>query len=361
MAEGSAPEERTEDPTAKRMEQLRKDGAIHVSTELAQVLSLIAGFIALKSICKSLFKDLQFVLTTSFKKIADTTQITYNQVYEGALGVLYLIGPKIFLLLIIVSTVFALTILTQTNWNIKEKKIDFKFSNLNPINGIKRVFSVNGVVNTLKAILKLALIIPIAYYGLKSFAPQMIMLMHHQINDIFVFIGKAVSSLFWKIISILIALAIFDYFWGKHRWLKSNRMTKDEVKDERKAIEGDEKTKMQIRQKGFQRIRQQIAKSVPLADVVITNPTHFAVALKYDPDVASAPVVVAKGADYIAEKIKEIAREHNVPVIERKPLARALYAAVEVGEQIPYELYKAVSYVFKYVYSLKNPKYRRTV
>ena len=361
MAEGSAPEERTEDPTAKRIEQLRKEGTIPVSTEVAQVLSLIAGFLALKFIVKSLFKDLEFVVTLSFKRIADTAQITYKQVYDGGMSLLSLIGPKIFLLLTIVCSVFALSILIQTKWNIKEKKLDFKFSNLNPINGVKRVFSVNGIVTTLKSILKLALIIPIGVYGLKGYAPSMLMLMHRQIKDVFAFTGDAMSSLFWKIICVLIVLALFDYFWGKHQWLKTNRMTKDEVKDERKSIEGDERTKMQIRMKGMQRIRQQISKAVAQADVVITNPTHFAVALKYDPEVASAPVVVAKGVDFLAQKIKEIARENNVPIVERKPLARALYASVEVGQEIPRELYKAVSYVFRYVLSLKNPKYRRTV
>lgn len=361
MAEGSAPEERTEDPTQKRIEQLRKDGSIPVSTEVAQVLSLIAGFLALKFIVKSLFKDLEFVITLSFKRIADTAQITYKQVYDGAMSLLSLIGPKIFLLLLIVCSVYSLSVLLQTKWNIKEKKIDFKFSNLNPINGIKKVFSVNGTVNTLKAILKLILIVPIGYYGLKGYAPKMLMLMHRQIRDVFAFTGDAMASLFWKIISILIALAIFDFFWGKHQWLKTNKMTKDEVKDERKAVEGDENTKMQIRRKGMQRILSQIKKSVAQADVVITNPTHFAVALKYDPEVASAPVVVAKGVDFLAQRIKEIARENHVPVIERKPLARALYASVEVGQEIPKELYKAVSAVFRYVFALRNPKFRRTV
>ncbi len=358
MAEGSTPEERTEDPTPKRMEQLRKDGGVHVSTELAQVLSLIAGFLALRLVWKGLFEDIIFLMQSAFARIKDTTQIDYKEVYEGTLSIIYLIGPKIFLQLMVVAVVVTLAIMIQTKWNVKEKKIDIKFSNLNPINGIKKIFSVNGIVNTLKSLAKLALIIPIGYFGLKSFAPSMVMLMHHSIKEVFSFTGDAMATLFWRISYVLIALAIFDYFWGKHQWLKVNRMTKEEVKDERKAIEGDEATKRKIQSKGLQRIAQRIFQSVPQADVVITNPTHFAVALKYDKEKAPAPIVVAKGQDYLAQRIKEIAREHNVPIIERKPLARALYASVDVGQQIPKELFKAVAQVLAYVYKLRP--HRRT-
>lgn len=359
MAEGSTPEERTEDPTPKRMEQLRKDGAIHFSTELAQVLSLIAGFLALRLIWKNLFRDILYLMQSCFTQIKDTTPLDYKKIYDGTLSIIYLIGPSIFIQLVIVAVVVIFTVMLQTQWNIKEKKIDIKFSNLNPINGIKKIFSINGIVNTLKSLLKLALIIPIGYFGLKSFAPSMVMLMHRSIKEVFSFTGDAMATLFWRISYILIALAIFDYFWGKHQWLKVNRMTKEEVKDERKAVEGDEATKRKIQSKGLQRIAQRIFQSVPQADVVITNPTHFAVALKYDKEKAPAPIVIAKGQDYLAQRIKEIAREHNVPIIERKPLARALYASVEVGQQIPRELFKAVAQVLAYVYKLKKPS-RRT-
>ena len=155
--------------------------------------------------------------------------------------------------------------------------------------------------------------------------------------------------------TVLIVMAIFDYAWTKYQWLRNNKMTKTEVKDERKAMEGDEETKRKIQAKGLARIAQRLRESVPQADVIITNPTHFSVALKYDRGNMSAPIVVAKGQDHLALKIREIAKEFNIPILERKPLARALYASCEVGTEIPHDLFKAVAEVLAYVYRLKNP------
>lgn len=162
-------------------------------------------------------------------------------------------------------------------------------------------------------------------------------------------------KLFWKLTYILIALALIDYVWGKYQWLKMNKMTKDEVKDERKSIEGDEETRRRIMWKGINRVMQRIKQGVKKADVVVTNPTHFAVALKYDRNNMDAPVVVAKGVDFMALKIRELAKDANVPIVERRELARALYSSVEVGKEIPYELFKAVAEVLAYVYKLRNP------
>lgn len=173
--------------------------------------------------------------------------------------------------------------------------------------------------------------------------------------EIFVFTGTEMHQLFWRIMYILIGIAIFDYFWGKFQWFKQNKMTKDEVKDERKAVEGDEMTRRKIIQKGLARIAQRLKTAVPKADVVVTNPTHYAVALQYDKKSMKAPTVVAKGTGFMALRIREIAKESGVPILERKPLARALHASVEVGKEIPYELYKAVAEVLAYVYKLKNP------
>jgi flagellar biosynthetic protein FlhB len=171
----------------------------------------------------------------------------------------------------------------------------------------------------------------------------------------FAFTGEAINDLFWKILYVLIAMAAFDYFYGRFRWFKQNKMTKDEIKDERKAVEGDETTKRRIIQKGLSRIMQRIAKSVPKAHVVVTNPTHYSVALQYDRGTDKAPRVVAKGKGFVALRIREIARANGVPVLERKPLARALFKSVEVGSEIPRELFKAVAEVLAYVYRLKNP------
>ena len=212
-----------------------------------------------------------------------------------------------------------------------------------------------------KAIVKLVLIIPLAYLALKGEADKMIQLIHTSLSKVFQFTGIEMEHLFWKIMYIQIAIAIFDYVWGKFQWFKSNKMTKEEVKDERKSVEGDETTKRKMIAKGLQRAAQRLKKSVPTADVVVTNPTHYSVALKYDRATMKAPQVLAKGSGFVALRIREIAKEAGVPVLERKPLARALYSSVEVGKEIPYELFKAVAEVLAYVYRLKNPwGYRQT-
>ncbi|MCB0330939.1 MAG: EscU/YscU/HrcU family type III secretion system export apparatus switch protein, partial [Bdellovibrionales bacterium] len=221
--------------------------------------------------------------------------------------------------------------------------------------GVKRMFSPKTFVRTGASILKLTIILPIAYYALKKFAPSMVMLMHLNLSQIFEFTTDALFYVFWKILYVLIAFALFDYFYSKWQWLRQNRMTKEEVKDERKSIEGDEKTKRQIQAKGLQRIMERIQNSVPQADVIITNPTHYSIALKYDRESMAAPKVIAKGKGFLALRIRKIAKAHGIPILERKLLARALYASCEVGTEIPKDMFKAVAQVLAYVYKLKNP------
>lgn len=355
MSEHSTPEQRTEMPTERRIGQLRREGQMHLSNEVVTVVSLITGFYAVTLVWGYLYKDCQAVLKYSFGMIVNARDINLTSLRTIFFDLLSMIGPRLLIIIALISTASVLTTMLQTNWCVKEKKLHFRFHMLNPINGLKRIISIQGVVNTLKAIIKLSLILPIAYFALKKFAPEMVRLIHMSIESVFVYTGASMHALFWKIAYILIALAIFDYFWSRHQWLKSNKMTKEEVKDERKSIEGDEATKRKIIHKGLQRIMQRIANTVPKADVVVTNPTHYAVALKYDRKTMSAPVVVAKGKGFLALRIREIAKNSGVPVLERKPLARALFASTEVGTEIPHGLFRAVAEVLAYVYKLKNP------
>jgi flagellar biosynthesis protein FlhB len=360
MAEYSTPEERTEHPTDRRMGELRKDGHLHQSNELVQCLTLLMGFFALQFIWDNLYQNLQTVFIGAFKAIADKETISVPYVYTGVLKVLLLFAPYIFLLTALIAATATLTVMLQTGWNIKSKKIHFQWPSLNPIAGIKKIFSIGGFVNTAKALVKLMVILPIGYFGLKAFAPHLIMLPFMSLDEISRFTSTAMSDIFWRIMYLLIAVAIFDFVYGRWKWLRDVKMTKDEVKDEKKAVEGDETTKRRMIAKGLQRAAQRIAHSVPKADVVITNPTHFAVALKYERFKMKAPMVVAKGQDHLALRIREIAKEAGVPVIERKSLARSLYANAKIGAEIPYDLYKAVAEVLAYVYRIKTP-YRRPV
>lgn len=342
-------------PTDRRMGQLRKDGTVFHSHDLAQVATLIAAIMVLQQVVTGLFSDMKLILAQIYRMIGANEQLSVKQLENILFLVLKLIGPELVIILLVVSVVAVVAVGLQTKWCVREEKIKFRFDMINPIAGLKRIFSVWGFVQTLKSILKLALILPIAYFALKGFAPQMVMLMHTSIEAELAFIGDSVVKVFWKIAYLLIVLAIFDYVWGKYNWLKQNKMTKDEVKDERRAIEGDEETRRRIQWKGIQRVMQRIKNSVKQADVVITNPTHYAVALKYDRNSMAAPQVVAKGRGHMAQHIKKLAREAGIPVLERKVLARALYSSVEVGATIPRELYRAVAEVLAYIYRLKNP------
>ena len=355
MAEYSTPEERTEMPTDKRMGQLRKEGALAISSDLVMVISLSTGFLALQLTWGWILHNTKIILVAAFGIIRQTDPLTTVEVMARFRQVVVLMAPPLLVIILMVAVASSLSVMLQTNWNIKGKMIDIRFSYLNPISGIRRIFSIQGFVSTLKAIAKLALVLPVAYFALEKQVPYIIQLIDMNVSQIMFFTGAVISTLFWKILYILVALAIFDFFWSRFQWLRQNKMTKEEVKDERKAVEGDETTKRKIQAKGLMRVIQRIRQSVPQADVVVTNPTHYAVALQYDRKTMSAPRVVAKGKDHLAEKIKEIARESGVPVLERKFLARALYSSVEVGREIPSELFRAAAEVLAYVFRLRNP------
>ncbi len=332
---------------------------MHLSTEVSQVVTLIFSFILMSYMLDAMWRDMRLTMKQSFLRIAEREYFFNGTLQQDLTWLFRLWAPDLGLWVLATATAGAFITLLQTKFNIREKWIKFNFGALNPVNGLKRIFSINGLVNTLKALFKLMIIMPIGYFALKAALPEMISLVHLSTMQIFHFMGVKISGVFWAIMKILILFAIFDYGWTRYQWFKTNKMTKPEVKDERKAMEGDEDTKRKIQMKGLQRIMQRIKQTVPQADVVITNPTHFAVALKYDRDNMSAPTVVAKGADHMAFRIREIAKESGVPILERKPLARALYASVEVGSTIPRDLYKAVAEVLAYVFKLKNPSYGR--
>lgn len=354
MAENSTPEERTEMPTERRMSEFRKEGSLHMSTEVVQVSTMLFGFIMIGIMWSRFYEDFRICMVYSFTKVSEANKVDINFIHAGFVSILKLFGPHLLIFIATISAVAILSVMLQTKWNIKEKKIKFNWNLIKPLEGFRRIFSISGLLTTLKSLAKLALILPIGFFTLKEFAPHMVKLMHTSVEAILFFAGNAISTIFRKILYLLIVMAVFDYFYGRYRWYKQNKMTKDEVKDEKKSVEGDEVTKRKIINKGLQRIMQRIMSSVPKAHVVITNPTHYAVALRYEREEMAAPVVVAKGKGFLALRIREIARQNSIPVVERKPLARALYASAEVGAEIPHELFRAVAEVLAYIYRLRG-------
>jgi flagellar biosynthetic protein FlhB len=302
-----------------------------------------------------LWEDLKLITSAAF-----TTRYTFEEpITVGAIQTHYLslVGlllPDLMIIWVVTAFFGAGAMAAQTKFLFSTKLLKPKWSNINPVSGLKRLFSMRNMVNVIKAVAKLAIICPIAYFAFFDLFPEFLRLMDIPITDLLPFTAKACNYIFWKIIFLLLILAILDYLYNFWEWKQNIKMSKTEVKEESKATEGDMKTKNRIKAIGMQRLRQLMIQSVPEADVVVTNPTHIAVALKYDLKSGGAPKVVAKGKAHLAENIKKIAREHKIPVIERKPLARALYKAVEVGQEIPYEFYKAVAELLAYVYRIKG-------
>jgi flagellar biosynthetic protein FlhB len=242
----------------------------------------------------------------------------------------------------------------QFKFQVSTKPLQPKFSKLNPVSGMKRLFSKEKIVELLKAIAKVVLITYVVYITIKDDWVYLVQFYDMSLNQAIEIVGDIVINLGLKISVIFMIIAFVDLIYQRRKFNEDIKMTKQEVKDEYKNSEGDPQIKGKIKSKMREASQRRMMQDVPKADVVITNPTHYAVAIRYNPDEAPAPVVLAKGADYLALKIKEIAKENKVEIVENKPLARMLYANVDIGQQVPPELYQAVAEVLAMVYKMQG-------
>ena len=240
--------------------------------------------------------------------------------------------------------------LFQVKWRPTTKPLQPKFSKLNPMNGFKKIFSAQSLVELVKSIAKILLIALVSYSYIKDKGALLYALYDMSMMQAVNLIGETVIDLGIRISAIYMIIAGADFMYQKYKFKNDMKMTKQEVKEEYKNAEGDPEIKGKIKARMREASQRRMMQAIPKADVVITNPTHYAVAIQYDTEVAPAPIVVAKGSDYLAQKIKEIARENNIEIVEDKPLARMLYANVDVDKQIPPELYQAVAEVLAMVY-----------
>ena len=350
-------DDKTEDPTEKRKSKAKSEGQIGKSTEFGQVMGMIASFLAIQYLSAELWQDIQLICKAGFSPSALLKEpMTIQSVHTNFLSVAKMLLPDILLLMAIAGLTGALSIALQTKFHYTTKNLKPKFAQVfNVLSGLKKLISINNLVNLLKAVAKLAIIGPMGYFTFVELFPEFLSLINIPVDQMLTYTADAMHRIFWKIIAVLFLMAIFDVYWQKRQNYKKLKMSKQEVKDEAKQY--DESNKRKIQAKGFQRARERMMSAVPQANVVVTNPTHYAVALMYDLETGSAPQVVAKGKGYIALKIREIAKENGVPVVERKSLARALFDSVEVGQEIPYELFRAVAELLAYVYRLggQNP------
>lgn len=351
--------EKTEPATQKKLSDARKEGQVAKSKEIANGLSLLALFLILKLYVGTMGTKLMEVFPNAYDRIPDVAtyvrgympQSDVNMAFRMMLSRVLIVIAPILLIGVVIAFV---SDLAQVKWRPTAKPLKPKFSKLNPIKGFHKIFSVNSLVELLKSIAKIGLILLICYSYLKDKWVILFNLYDVKLMQGLQIAAQTVTDLGIRISAIYMVIAFADYAYQKVKFSNDMKMTKQEIKEEFKQQEGDPQVKGQIRQKMREASRRRMMQELPQADVVITNPTHFAVAIKYDPEVADAPIVIAKGEDYLAARIKEIARENQIEIVENKPLARMLYANVDVGAAVPPELYQAVAEVLAFVYHLKG-------
>lgn len=347
--------EKTEAPTSKKLEDARKEGQVAKSKEINSAASLLALFILLKIWTGNIAESFLSVFDTVYAKFPEfikppngdvSVELFAQLISEVLKNIMFIILP-----FLLVGFVIAFVgDLIQVKWHPTTKPLQPKFNKMNPINGVKRIFSLQSLVELLKSILKIAVVIIILYNDIKNQWHYLYLLYDIPLMNAIAWAGTLLINIGLKISIFFAVIAFADFLFQRWKFNEDMKMTKQEVKDEYKQVEGDPQIKSQIRRRMQEASQRRMMQNLPKADVVITNPTHYAVAIQYDKSIADAPIVLAKGADYLAQRIKDVAKEHNIQIMENKPLARSLYANVEIGEQVPPELYLAVAEVLAAVY-----------
>lgn len=348
--------EKTEDATSKKLEDVRKEGNVAKSAEVSTAATLLTLYVCLKFTIGFVGNRLMSTFEHFYRLVGRFISEGINSrgfrflMLQGILDIVITIAPFLLLGFLVAFLSNAL----QFQFKVTTKPLQPKFSKMNPVNGIKRMFSLNTLVELIKSIVKIVMISYFAYGVFVEHAKELYLLYDMSMQQSIVLMYDVIMELFLKICILFCVIAAADFLYQKWKFKTDNMMTKQEVKDEFKNQEGDPKVKGQQRQRMQQASQRRMMAAIPEADVVITNPTHFAVALSYKTGQGQAPIVVAKGADFLAGRIKDVAREHQVEIVENKPLARMLYYNVELGAEIPPELYQAVAEVLAYVYQLHN-------
>jgi len=357
VSEDADESSKTEEPTQKKLDEAHKEGQFAMSQEIGNWLMVAAMLIILVSMLPGTLKGLVPRLNYYF------VNFDHIPMDQGSVGqvLLRLLGDIIWALwlpLLLLAAAGVMGTIAQKGFHVSWQLIAPKFGKLNPLPGLMNMFKVDKLIELGKSLAKLMVVGAVAYLALNP----MVVTIEHFIGIDMMLLVKEMDGLTFRllagVLAVLTVIAGADMFWQRHSYNKKMKMTKQEVKDEHKQAEGDPHVKGRIRQLRFERARKRMMAAVPSADVVVTNPTHFAVALKYDSQSMGAPMVVAKGVDQVAFKIREIAEQNDVPVMENPPLARALYAACDIDEEVPTEHYRAVAEVITYVFKLKGRSVR---
>jgi flagellar biosynthetic protein FlhB len=350
-----AGDDKTEAPTPKRIKKAREEGQVAKSAELNASISLIVSFVALRTFAPSLIRQIRALSYASFELISDRDDI-FTTAYM-AKYVSYMFAKVIVIVVPIALTITAVGLLAnfaQVGWSPSGKLLAPKFGRLNPLSGIKRLFSPRAFTELLKSVAKLAIIGFSVYNALMEQKNAIFRLTDMDTLEAAALIGATVLDMGVSVGTTYLAIGVLDFAYQKLKHSRELRMTKQEIKDEFKEAEGDPNVKGMIKQRMREVSMRRMIADVKTADAVIANPTHYAVAIRYAALKDAAPVVVAKGADLVAQRIKDAARESGVQIVEDKELARALYFSCDVGKLIPPELYESVAEILAYIYRLKN-------
>ena len=344
--------EKTEEPTQQRREDFRKRGQVAQTKELASVFMIFTALLTIWFLGRFFLVQISEVFEMSFGN--------FVAIKGGSLSGPFMFAFKKTLLLVapvamIVWVVSFASSVVQVGFLTNEEALKIQFEKINPVSGLKRIFSIRSMVEGIKAIFKLVIVGAISYAVLETEIFTIPKLVNYSVSQLFVYLGEVTLKLFGGVGFFMAVLAGVDYLFQRWELEQKMRMTKQELKEELKSREGDPLIKARIRRTQRELAQRRMMEDVPKADVIITNPTHIAVAVQYS-ELMIAPTIVAKGADRVAEKIKEIARENKIPIIENKPLARTIFKTIEIGQVIPKELYTAVAEVLSYIYKLKRKR-----
>ncbi len=355
MAENSDDSEKTEEPSQYRLEESRRKGEVAYSRELNSVL-LLSGTITVLVLCSMYMYE---VLTEYLEWIysLDSTKVYEKELSKIVINKTIIAGAKCVGPVFIASVLIGvLSQFMQVGFIYAPEAIQAKFERIDPINGFQRIFSKKALVEALKSSLKFLFVIIISYMVLKDYVPSLLGFLHSDLVESLGYGKMLIMKVSFSILLGLLVIALGDFAWEKWSYMQKMKMTKQEAKQEAKEKDGNPEIKQKIRQIQRQMASKRMSENVKKADVIVTNPTHISIAIRYDNKTMVAPEIVAKGADHIAMKIREIAKESDIPIVENVQLARTLYKTVKVGEGVPRTLYKAVAEVLAFVYKLRKKK-----
>ena len=345
--------DRTEAPTPRRLAEARQHGQIAKSADLTAALGLLGGLLCLRWFGPGVVSSLMSLLRENLgeREASEVGRIDVIPVMMSIFTTgLAAIGPIVAMLLVVAL----IANLMQVGWLFTWDPLMPKLNKLNPVSGLGRILSSRSVVQLAINLVKMLVIGSVAWSAIRGRGGEIMAALDVEGGGLMTLIATIVFDVGIRMGLAMLAIALIDYIWQKWRFIRDMRMTKQDVKEEMRRMEGDPIIKQRRRRMQLAATLQKIRSTVPKADVVVTNPTHLAIAIGYDAETMGAPRVLAKGQDYIAAKIREVAALHRIPIIERKPLAQALYKTVEVGQEIPEQFYKAIAEILAYVYEISG-------